>query len=159
MHPNCRCSIAAWMDSEEYEEWLDYLDNGGTTEEWNRARTFSEKEGSKRKYKYKNAVVNTSAISSAGYRRKFTDITGENKISFLMNRDFFTKQHITVRHFRMKYLRKDIQLLLHMTGLMTRQSSILLSRFWLLIRLIIQYVSENVTRNVLRNLWTDITEL
>ncbi|MGN8850697.1 hypothetical protein [Bariatricus sp. HCP28S3_C2] len=69
------------MDSEEYEEWLDYLDNGGTTEEWNRSRTFSEKEGSKRKYKYKNAVVNTSAISSAGYRRKFTDITGENKIS------------------------------------------------------------------------------
>lgn len=81
MHPNCRCSIAAWMDSEEYEEWLDYLDNGGTTEEWNRSRTFSEKEGSKRKYKYKNAVVNTSAISSAEYRREFTDITGENKIS------------------------------------------------------------------------------
>ena len=35
MHPNCRCSVAAWVDDEEYEEWLDYLDKGGTTEDWN----------------------------------------------------------------------------------------------------------------------------
>lgn len=35
MHPNCRCSVSAWEDSEEYEAWLDYLDKGGTTEEWN----------------------------------------------------------------------------------------------------------------------------
>lgn len=34
MHPNCRCSISAYEDSEEYEAWLDYLDKGGTTEEW-----------------------------------------------------------------------------------------------------------------------------
>ena len=41
MHPNCRCSIAAWMDSEEYEEWLDYLDNGGTAEGWERLKKIS----------------------------------------------------------------------------------------------------------------------
>lgn len=35
MHPNCRCSVAAWEDSDDYEAWLDYLDKGGTTEEWN----------------------------------------------------------------------------------------------------------------------------
>lgn len=35
MHPNCRCSTAPWEDGEEYEAWLDYLDKGGTTEEWN----------------------------------------------------------------------------------------------------------------------------
>ena len=34
MHPNCRCSVAAWEDSEEYEAWLDHLANGGTTAEW-----------------------------------------------------------------------------------------------------------------------------
>ena len=33
MHPNCRCSVAAYEDSEEYEAWLDFLDNGGSTEE------------------------------------------------------------------------------------------------------------------------------
>lgn len=38
MHPNCRCSIAAYEDSEEYEAWLDYLDKGGSTEEWNRTK-------------------------------------------------------------------------------------------------------------------------
>ena len=35
MHPHCRCSTAAWVDDEEYEAWLDYLDKGGSTEEWN----------------------------------------------------------------------------------------------------------------------------
>lgn len=34
MHPNCRCSVAAYEDSDEYEAWLDYLDKGGTTAEW-----------------------------------------------------------------------------------------------------------------------------
>lgn len=38
MHPNCRCSVAAWMDDQEYEAWLDYLDKGGTTEEWDRMK-------------------------------------------------------------------------------------------------------------------------
>ena len=35
VHPHCRCSTAAWEDSEEYEAWLNYIANGGTTEEWN----------------------------------------------------------------------------------------------------------------------------
>ena len=35
IHPNDRCSTAAYEDSEEYEEWLDFLANGGTTAEYN----------------------------------------------------------------------------------------------------------------------------
>ena len=81
MHPRCRCSVAAYEDSEDYVAWLEFLDKGGTAEEWNRSRTFAEKEESKRKYKYEDTIINASEISSAGYRRKFTDITGENKIS------------------------------------------------------------------------------
>lgn len=38
MHPNCRCSVAAWVDDKDYEAWLDYLDKGGTTEEWERMK-------------------------------------------------------------------------------------------------------------------------
>lgn len=34
MHPNCRCSVSAYEDDAEYEAWLDFLDKGGTTEEW-----------------------------------------------------------------------------------------------------------------------------
>jgi SPP1 gp7 family putative phage head morphogenesis protein len=33
-HSNCRCSISAYSDRKEYEEWLDYLANGGTTESY-----------------------------------------------------------------------------------------------------------------------------
>lgn len=35
MHPNCRCSIAAHEDSKDYKEWLEFLANGGSTEEYN----------------------------------------------------------------------------------------------------------------------------
>ena len=38
VHPRCRCSISAYEDSEDYEEWLDFLDKGGTTEEWNKLK-------------------------------------------------------------------------------------------------------------------------
>lgn len=35
MHPNCRCSVAAYMDDESYEEWLDtYKEHGLSFEEW-----------------------------------------------------------------------------------------------------------------------------
>lgn len=38
MHPHCRCSTAAYSDRDDYEEWLDYLDKGGTTEEYNKMK-------------------------------------------------------------------------------------------------------------------------
>lgn len=35
IHPNCRCSVAAHMDDESYEEWLDtYKEHGLSYEEW-----------------------------------------------------------------------------------------------------------------------------
>lgn len=36
MHPWCRCSIAAYENSKKYEDWLSYLESGGTTEAWNK---------------------------------------------------------------------------------------------------------------------------
>ena len=38
MHPNCRCSTAAYEDSKDYEAWLEHLANGGTTEQWERQK-------------------------------------------------------------------------------------------------------------------------
>jgi len=38
MHPHCRCSTAAHSDRKEYEEWLDFLEKGGTTEEYNKLK-------------------------------------------------------------------------------------------------------------------------
>ena len=38
MHEGCRCSISAYSDDKEYEEWLDFLDKGGTTEEFEKIK-------------------------------------------------------------------------------------------------------------------------
>lgn len=62
MHPNCRCSIAAYEDDDEYEAWLDYLDKGGTTEEWNKSGRAawlmqSIPSGAKSQYAYKSENV------------------------------------------------------------------------------------------------------
>lgn len=39
MHPRCHCTTAPYEDDKDYEEWLDYLDKGGTTEEWNQLKS------------------------------------------------------------------------------------------------------------------------
>ena len=38
LHPHCRCTTAAYEDSDEYEDWLDFLSKGGTTEEYNKLK-------------------------------------------------------------------------------------------------------------------------
>lgn len=63
MHPFCHCSIAAWEDSKEYVAWLDFLDKGGTTEEWNKLKKTRKSvvKGSKSDImklpRYENAVI------------------------------------------------------------------------------------------------------
>ncbi len=41
LHPFCRCSTAAYSDRKEYDEWLDFLEKGGTTEEYNKLKAKS----------------------------------------------------------------------------------------------------------------------
>ena len=81
MHPNCRCSIAAYEDSDEYEAWLEYLANGGTTETWERMKRALEREESKIKYEYKNTVIDKKIIKSAYYRKKFDKISDDPKVN------------------------------------------------------------------------------
>lgn len=38
MHDGCSCSIAAYSDRKEYEDWLDFLSKGGTTKEWEKGK-------------------------------------------------------------------------------------------------------------------------
>jgi SPP1 gp7 family putative phage head morphogenesis protein len=38
MHDGCRCSISSYADDREYESWLNFLANGGTTAEWEKAK-------------------------------------------------------------------------------------------------------------------------
>ena len=69
MHPNCRCSTAAYEDDEEYRAWLDYLANGGSTEEWNtsgRTEWLIQKSGQKSVEKdLVSGIIESGAISGA----------------------------------------------------------------------------------------------
>lgn len=79
MHPNCHCSTAAYMDDKEYHEWLNgYSEHGMNFDEWKNSR---EKEESKRKYKYKNTVVDSNLINSPEYRRRVDKISNTTKVN------------------------------------------------------------------------------
>ena len=58
----CRCSVAAWEDSEDYDAWLDYLSKGGTTEEWNRLQILD----------------NSSTLAYNRFRNKFKAVPAKN---------------------------------------------------------------------------------
>lgn len=59
IHPNCRCSSAAHMDREEFDKWLNHLNQGGTTKDWEKFREKSvAKSGG-------NAKMISGAISGA----------------------------------------------------------------------------------------------
>lgn len=34
IHPNCHCTTAPYINDDEYEQWLTWLEKGGTTEQW-----------------------------------------------------------------------------------------------------------------------------
>lgn len=54
MHPNCRCSVAAYMEDEGYEEWLEtYKEHGMDFEEW----------------KQRSPVANTGSYEKAFYTK------------------------------------------------------------------------------------------
>ena len=74
MHPNCRCSTAAWEDGEEYEAWLDYLESGGTTKEWN---TTGKKEWEKSKKLLENSGNGAIMKVNTGGRRNEEPLTEE----------------------------------------------------------------------------------
>lgn len=79
MHPHCRCSTAPYSDDKEYEDWLDFVSNGGTTEEWEKLKN-TEHERSKPKYKYENTIIDNDMISSSTYRKRFDGISNNSKI-------------------------------------------------------------------------------
>lgn len=79
MHPNCHCSIAAYMDNEAYEEWINsYQEHGLNFEDWKASR---ESEESKKKYKYADTVVKKSLLTSSEYRKKFNQVSGNLKVN------------------------------------------------------------------------------
>lgn len=44
LHANCRCTVLPVVDGAEYEDGLDFLSKGGTTEEWKRLKKKEKKD-------------------------------------------------------------------------------------------------------------------
>lgn len=95
MHPHCRCSTAAWEDDAEYDAWLDHLEQGGTTEDWD-GMSASKREQlveakrvemnaaeTERQYgvKYSDPNVDFDYINSEEYRKKFTALTESAEVN------------------------------------------------------------------------------
>ena len=84
MHPNCRCSTAAYMDSEEYEDWLDYLAGGGTTAEWNEMQAQGKKPEATQKTKKSARIANTNDFEALDeYLKNTYDISVDNSVKSL----------------------------------------------------------------------------
>lgn len=95
MHPNCRCSVAAWMDNEEYDDWLDFLDRGGAAKEWSRLNSKNTQRGGKdvtggKWYKPYDDTDEKDMVASKEYRR----ISRRNDVEIIAKNSGFTKENI-----------------------------------------------------------------
>lgn len=80
MHPRCRCSVAAYEDSEDYEAWLDFLSKGGTTEEWNelkKQRNSKEYSALKTKKEAADYLKNVLGVNSVNLKGLTVDEINE----------------------------------------------------------------------------------
>lgn len=89
MHPNCRCSVSAYEDDAEYEAWLDFLDKGGTTEEWENQKSERRQTGGKWYNPYDKEDRKDVAASKA-YRK----ISRRNDIAVIARHSGFTERDV-----------------------------------------------------------------
>lgn len=89
MHPRCHCSVAAYEDSEDYEKWLDFLEQGGTTEEWKRLKKSENQTGGKW-YKPYDKTDTRDVAASKAYRK----ISRRNDVKTIARNSGFSEQDI-----------------------------------------------------------------
>lgn len=89
MHPRCHCSVAAYEDSEDYEKWLDFLEQGGTTEEWKRLKKSENQTGGKW-YKPYDKTDTRDVAASKAYRK----ISRRNDAKTIAHNSGFSEQDI-----------------------------------------------------------------
>ena len=99
MHPHCRCSTAAYSSREDYDAWLDYLDKGGTTEEWEKFKKaeaeFADAYRREEKItKSRRFAVDGKMLDSREYVSKFSQISDDEE----ERRDIFHAAKTMLKH-------------------------------------------------------------
>lgn len=80
LHPHCRCSTAAYSDRKEYEEWLNFLEKGGTTEEYNKWKALKVNSSSTSKAAKGSILDSTSEMSEESDNSFTKNVEGTYKI-------------------------------------------------------------------------------
>lgn len=94
MHPNCRCSTSAYEDSEEYEAWLDYLDKGGTTAEWEKLKKKRQTGGKDITGGKWYEPYDESDKKDAAASREYRKISRRNDVDVIAKNSGFKKEEI-----------------------------------------------------------------
>ena len=83
MHPHCRCSTAAYEDSEDYNAWLNYLDKGGKTAYWEQLTPEMKAKFNKPLTNNNNSdIISTPKKSNDGAYNKLLDILQRNNVAY-----------------------------------------------------------------------------
>lgn len=79
MHPRCHCTTAPYVDEDEYDMWLEWLNKGGSTSDWN-TMTDAEKRAWYRNKETPQGQASTDTFAPAktiaeaeAYAKTFTD--------------------------------------------------------------------------------------
>lgn len=83
MHPNCRCSTGPYMDTEDFDEWLDGIDEHGLTfEEW---KTVQSEKRRKPSTKNKSTALSND-IQTPDYKKSFNALGEDEKLTYKIYR-------------------------------------------------------------------------
>lgn len=98
MHPRCHCTTAPYVDEDEYNAWLNYLSQGGSTSDWNQM-SLAERQ------KYNQNVVQSTTTNDIVTRqdaeRVLTEEIGFERIEPSLSNipdDVLIKQTQRLRH-------------------------------------------------------------
>lgn len=78
VHPHCRCSTAPYVNRRELDEILDYVDQGGTYEDWQKNHAATEKQSKKRIVPIINSkkpIENSGKVSTIKAERAEVEMT------------------------------------------------------------------------------------
>ena len=89
MHPRCHCATAPYWDEEKFQRWLEYLDRGGNTAEWNDHGLEESQQAKTAKPKNQAAPIENSENSSKIELPEFNRLeTGESVNEFFYYDDY-----------------------------------------------------------------------
>lgn len=89
VHPHCRCSTAPYVNRRELDEILDYVDQGGTYEDWLKKKATAEKQAARKIAPLVPKNISQKPVENSGKRNYNTSDTDIQSLSlrFLSNRD------------------------------------------------------------------------